>query len=230
MSKPAPKRRSLLAVLLRPALLLLPLAATALAGEPLPEAVSQVKRAVVVVNTFDERGKPLFRGSGFFVGGSRLVTNLHVVGTAARVEVKTFDGQTLRVAGAVAFDASRDLALLETSAPPAGVATLELEESGPSVGEEIFVVGHPNGGACEVTRGNALTLWRFQEAGEMLRITAAISRGSSGSPVVNLRGRVVGVATMNLRRSGDFYFAVPGQDILSLRPDRLAPFPLQAAP
>ena len=199
----------------------------AFAGEPVPGLVDHVKRAVVVVNSFDARGKLVAQGSGFFVGRERIVTNLHVVGTAARVEVRTFDGQTLSVEGVRAYDASRDLALLEADVPArTEVATLELEGALPRPGEEIFVVSNPRGAEWRVTNGHALAPWLLQELGEMIPFTAAVARGSSGGPVVNLEGRVVGIATMSLRRSRVFHLAVPGECAAALRPAALHTFPL----
>lgn len=200
------------------------------AGEPLPDLVSHVKRAVVIVNSFDGRGRLLAQGSGFFVGRERIVTNLHVVGTATRVEVKTFGGQTFAVEGVRAFDAKRDLALLEASVPATSeIAMLELAAASPRPGEEIFVVSNPRGAAWQVTSGLALAAWEFQELGAMLPFTAAVSRGSSGGPVVNLQGRVVGIATMSLRRAEEFHLAVPGECAAALRPEALLAFPLSSA-
>ena len=200
------------------------------AGEPASAIVDHVKRAVVVVNSFDARGKLLTQGSGFFVGRGRIVTNLHVVGTAARVEVRTFDGETFAVEGLRAYDPGRDLALLEASVPARSeVATLELAGARPLPGEEIFVVSNPRGAEWRVTSGHALAPWRLQEFGEMIPFTAAVSRGSSGGPVVNLEGRVVGIATMSFRRSGELHLAVPGECAAALRPEALHTFPLLPA-
>ena len=197
------------------------------AGEPLGAIVNHVKRAVVVVNSFDARGRLLSQGSGFFVGRERIVTNLHVVGTAARVEVRTFEGQTLSVEGVRAYDSNRDLALLEADVSArTEVATLELAGVLPHPGEEIFVVSNPRGAEWRVTNGHALAPWLLQELGEMIPFTAAVSRGSSGGPVVNLEGRVVGIATMSLRRSREFHLAVPGECAAALRPAALHTFPL----
>jgi S1-C subfamily serine protease len=195
----------------------------------LPDLVEHVKRAVVLVRAFDERGRPVAQGSGFFIAQKRVVTNLHVVGRAARVELLTFDGRPCPVAGALAYDAGRDLALLETAAPTTDVTTLPVEDSEPHAGEEIFVVSNPrDGGTWHVTRGTTLAPRIFQDFGRMVRITASISVGSSGGPVVNLRGRVVGVATMNLKASEESFFAVPAAPVRHLRPGLLMPFPLRA--
>lgn len=193
----------------------------------LPDIIRHVKRAVVVVNTFDARGRHLSQGSGFFVAANLIITNLHVVGSASRVEIETFDGQSYAVGGVVAFDAQRDLALLQPSTRASGVTTLVVEDSTPRAGEEIFVVSNPQGYAWQVSRGMTLALRNFQDIGELVRITASISHGSSGGPVVNLQGRVVGIATMNLTAAEELHFAIPGARIGHLRRGRLMPFPLQ---
>ncbi|HEV2705948.1 MAG TPA: serine protease [Pyrinomonadaceae bacterium] len=226
-----PERSHILGVFLAAALLCAnAIDASAHAHPTLSDLVEHVKRAVVIVHAFDERGRPVAQGSGFFIAQNRVVTNLHVVGRAARVELLTFDGRPCHVAGALAYDAGRDLALLETAAPPTDVTTLPVEASEPRAGEEIFVVSNPrDSGTWHVTHGTTLAPRNFQDLGRMVRITASISVGSSGGPVVNLQGRVVGVATMNLKASEESFFAVPGAPVRHLRPGPLMPFPLRAS-
>lgn len=206
-------------------------AAPSAALEPSAEflLLEHVKRAVVVVRSFDERGRVQARGTGFFVRPGQLLTNLHVVGRAARVEVVTFDGRAHAVAGLVALSEARDLALLQTGEGCEDVATLAVEASRPRDGEEIFVVGNPQGQAWEVSRGQTLSVWESQDVGALVRISARLGRGSSGSPVVNLRGRVVGVATLALRGVEESFFAVPSDEAARLRPSVLRPFPLEPA-
>ncbi|HEX5706514.1 MAG TPA: serine protease [Pyrinomonadaceae bacterium] len=191
--------------------------------------LEHVKRAVVVVRSFDERGRLQASGTGFFVRPGQLVTNLHVVGRASRVEVLTFDGRAHAVAGLVALSEARDLALLETGDACRDVATLAVEPSVARAGEEIFVVGNPQGRAWTVSRGHTLSVWESQDVGALVRISARLARGSSGSPVVNMRGRVVGVATLSLRAGEESFFAVPSDEAARLRPANLRPFPLQLA-
>lgn len=202
--------------------------ADAAATEPAADLLlDHVKRAVVVVNTYDERGRLQSQGSGFFVRRGQVVTNLHVVGRAARVEVRTFDGQSHAAAGVVAFSEARDLALLQTDCTSPDVSNLAVDERAPREGEEVFVVGNPQGRAWAVSRGQTLAVWESQDVGALVRISAAISRGSSGSPVVNMRGRVVGVATLTVSGGGDSFFAVPAEQAARLRPGDLKTFPLQ---
>lgn len=195
---------------------------------PPASLVEHVKRAVVVVNSYDERGRLLSQGSGFFVRQTQITTNLHVVGRAARVEVVTFGGRVRAVGGVVAMDGGRDLALLQLDGAPEGVRPLAFVESAPPAGEEVFVVSNPRGSLWEVSRGTTLGLRVFPELGPLVPFTASVARGSSGGPVVDLRGRVVGVATMGLlRAAGEDFFAVPAEHAARLRARTLMPFPLR---
>ena len=211
------------------ALLAVPPAAATVSWPMLPDLIRHVKQAVVIVNAYDERGRHLSQGSGFFVTANRIITNLHVVGRASRVEITTFDGQSSDAAGVIAFDGKRDLALLQALAPVSEETALTVEDSLPPTGDEIFVVSNPQGYTWQVSRGTTLALWDFQDLGELVGITASISQGSSGGPVVNRQGRVVGVATMSLKAAGEFYFAVPCDRIAQLRPGPLMRFPLQVS-
>ena len=195
-------------------------------GGPLPGLVEHVKRAVVIVNAFDSKERLLSQGSGFFIRQGLVITNLHVVGRASRVEVTTFGGATCAVEGVIALEEGRDLALLRVNGVPEGVATLPVSEVLPRAGEEVFVVSNPHGAPWDVSRGTALGPRDFPEIGRLVPITAPISRGSSGGPVVNLHGRVVGVATMGLRASEEQYFALPAEHVARLRPRSLITFPL----
>lgn len=189
------------------------------AEESLPNLIKRVKSAVVLITTYNEQGKPLQQGSGFFVERDRIITAFHVLGESSRVQIKTFDGKTYPVLGIAAANEKRDLVLLSVDASACHGATLEIEESLPRDGEEIIVVSNPLGSSWKVSKGITENVWDFQNLGELISITAAIAPGSSGGPVVNLRGRVVGVATMHMKAAGDLNFAVPGELITALRHD-----------
>src|SRR2546423_15394679 len=102
--------------------LLLACAAAAQAQEPqatLPELVRRVKPAVVSIITYDAKGNSLMTGSGFFIRPGQVITNLHVVADAHRVEVKTLDGKgrIYNSPGALAVDEEGDLAILSVDMP-----------------------------------------------------------------------------------------------------------------
>lgn len=195
-------------------------------GSRLPQSIERVKRAVVIVEALDARGATVSRGSGFFVRDDRIVTNLHVVGRATAVRVTTYAGETLSVEGVVALEERRDLALLQVGTASAYVETLTISEASPLAGEAVFVVSNPLGSPWDVSRGTTLVPRVLPDIGRLLPITAPISRGSSGGPVVNQSGQVVGVAALRLKSDVEEYFALPCEAVASLRPDALRPFPL----
>ena len=65
----------------------------------LPELVKRIKPSSVAIETFDSKGNPLSRGSGFFIATDRIVTNRHVIEKSSRVEVHLMDGKKFVVKG-----------------------------------------------------------------------------------------------------------------------------------
>jgi S1-C subfamily serine protease len=191
----------------------------------LTNITKHVKQAVVVITTYDKSEKPLLQGSGFFVETKYLITTLHLIKDAYRAQIRTFNGRTYPVEGIAALNEQRDLALLEIGGASKGWTTLAVEETMPTEGEEIIVVSNPQGASWTVSTGVIEAIWNFQGIGDLMRITAAISPGSSGGPVVNRRGRVVGIAAMHIDSADDLNFAVPSELIKALRPGPLRPLP-----
>jgi Flp pilus assembly protein TadD len=222
----------------------------ALAQEDLPKLVKKIQPAVVTVIAYDERGKLKAQGSGFFINQQgHFITNYHVLEGASRVEVKTFQGNRHQVKGVLAEDQGRDLTLaivyLGFSPHPiasgnpfdsipmaqnadqkiSNIASLKFSNSLPETGERIAVVGSPMGLEQTLSEGVVSALRQTEEFGEVLQITAPISPGSSGSPVVNMRGEVVGIATFLLKEGQNLNFAIPGSVALALKPGEVKPLP-----
>jgi len=158
-------------------------------------------------------------GSGFVAGpGVQVVTNLHVVAGSPNVELRFSDGQSVP-GTVVATDPEWDLALLEPlaavdSPPPA----LRLADSDRArVGQSVLAMGAPFGLQGTLTLGilsarRALPLPTGGVMRDVLQTDAAINPGNSGGPLVDARGRVIGVSTAIFSRSGGnqgIGFAVP---------------------
>ena len=130
-------RRSLLRLGL--ALFVFASAQVARAQESLPELVRRVKPSVVSVLTYDAKDEPLISGSGFFIRPGEVVTNLHVISGARRVEIHTLDGKgrTYPVAGLLAVDDEADLAVLKVELPAERSRPLTLTNTLPEEGEQV---------------------------------------------------------------------------------------------
>lgn len=192
-------------------------AARASAQETLPELVRRIKPSVVAVATFDARGEKLSRGSGFFVAADRVVTNRHVIEGAYRAEINFANGNTYKVSGVLAVDGEGDIALLQVDVPPGAVIPLSVVRTSPQEGESIVVIGNPLGLEGSVSNGIVSAVRDIKNFGRIIQITAPISPGSSGSPVVNMQGQVVGVATLQLTDGQSLNFAVPSERIAQLQ-------------
>ena len=178
-------------------------------AEPSAEVVARVKHAVVLITTYDQRGMPEKQGSGFFLTADRVVTNLHVVNTASQIRISTFTGRTFTADRILAADKNSDLALLQLSAPSSDATTLGLAEVEPLEGAPVMLVSHPLGAHWRVSAGEVGRSWSFFEVGERLQISADVLPGSSGGPVLNLEGCVIGIAVMHIESNDNLNFAVP---------------------
>jgi tetratricopeptide (TPR) repeat protein len=207
-------------------LLLLITASTVTAQQALPELVRKVKPAVVSIITYDSEGEPLMTGSGFFVDQCKVVTNLHVIRGATKVEVKMLDGKgrTYPAAGLLAVDTEGDLALMRVDVPQERARSIELASDLPDEGEKIFVIGNPLKLEGSVSDGIVSAVREVPNVGRIIQITAPISHGNSGSPVFNLRGQVLGVVTVKVTNGQNINLAIAAARVRELQGENVRPF------
>src|SRR5258705_13096574 len=182
----------------------------------LPELVRRIKPSAVAIETFDSRGDKLSRGSGFFIDSDRIVTNRHVIEGAYRAEAHSSTGKVYAVKGVLAVDAEGDIALLKID-PADQIKPLSLDKTSPQEGESIVVIGNLLGLEGSVTNGIVSAVRDIPTFGRIIQITAPISSGSSGSPVVNMQGQVIGIATLQITGGQSVNFAIPSERISQLQ-------------
>ena len=197
--------------------LLLTTPSAVVAQDELPELVRRIKPSAVAIETFDARGEKLSRGSGFFIAPDRVVTNRHVIENAYKAEIHSFTGAIYPVKGVVAIDAEADIALLRVDVPAAQARPLLLDRTSPQEGESVVVIGNPLGLEGSVSNGIVSAVRDIPTFGRIIQITAPISPGSSGSPVVNMLGQVIGVATLQVTGGQSVNFAIPSARISQLQ-------------
>lgn len=153
----------------------------------LQQNIPVLRSAVVTIE------RPGGTGSGFFISRSGyLLTNQHVIGRETFVRVKLITGREL-IAEVIRRDAGRDVALLKTE--PINFDPLAVAQAEPNIGEEVIAIGSPMGRTFEasVTRG-IVSGQRMIREQRYIQSDVAIFSGSSGGPLLNSRGEVVGVA------------------------------------
>jgi Tfp pilus assembly protein PilF len=153
-------------------------------------------KAVVMVIKYDEKGNEIGSGSGFIVRrDGAVVTNYHVIGMAKDIKVKAGD-KVFDVEGLIYTDKENDLAILKARAKDLPVVKLGVIGEA-NIGEHVYVIGNPSGLENTISVGLLRGIRKIDEKREILRTTTPVSPGSSGSPVFNRNGEVIGVATMS---------------------------------
>jgi len=197
----------------------------------LPELVRRVKPSVVSVLTYDLKGEPLISGSGFFVRPGEVMTNMHVIKGARRVEIHTLEGKgrTYPVTGALAIDEEADLALLKVDLPAERSRPLTMSTTLPDEGEQIFVIGNPLRLEGSVSDGIVSAIREVPDLGRIIQVTAPVSHGNSGSPLFNMRGEVIGIVTVKVTNGQNINLALGITRVAELRGNESMSFEQVAA-
>jgi V8-like Glu-specific endopeptidase len=189
----------------------------------IPAIAKAANGAIVSIVMSDKDGHPLAQGSGFLVSKDGLVvTNYHVIAEGTSAVVKLPDGAFYVVEGVVASDKARDVAVVK--AHGGNFRTLTLGNSDRlQVGEEVVAIGNPLSLESTVSNGIVSGIRTVEKlGGKFLQITTPISPGSSGGPLFNMAGDVVGITTMYLEGGENLNFAIPVNDAKSLLQNRSA--------
>ena len=146
-------------------------------------------------------------GSGFFVGKNIIATNYHVIEGATIAYCFTNNSDTkYNIEGFLAIDTSADLILLKVEG--LNGTSLKMASKSVVVGQKIFVLGSPKGLPATISDGLVSGLRNFNEH-KFIQITAPISPGSSGGPILNSNGELVGVSVGQINGGQNLNFAIP---------------------
>jgi S1-C subfamily serine protease len=168
------------------------------------EIYREATPSVVLIDTFDDQGRKLAQGSGFVVSsGGSVLTNYHVIRGAYSAVVRFANNETAPILGVVGYDQGRDVAVVtvaSATAPPLSLGTA----SSLQVGDRLVALGSPEGLQNTTSEGIVSAL-----RGGLIQMSTPISHGSSGGPVLDAHGRVVGIAVAIVAAGENLNFAVP---------------------
>jgi tetratricopeptide (TPR) repeat protein len=181
------------------------------------DVVRSATPGVVTIMVFDSTGRPLGQGSGFFIDAEHIITSRHVIEGGDRAEFRLSNGKVFAIDGVNADDPRADLASLSVRVPLGEAHPLPLAETSVEVGEGVLAIGTPLGFELTVSNGIVSSRRTLPGVGVMLQITAPVSHGSSGGPVLNRRGEVVGVTTSVIDKGQNLNFATPVEGIRTLK-------------
>ncbi len=179
---------------------------------PFPAATRSLARVPAKSGTFAANAESLLaatvlveaagHGSGFFVSSDGyLLTNAHVVGQMAQVRVEVAPGR-VAIGEVVARDPRRDVALVKVAIPATEPAALALAL--PAVGSEVYAIGAPLSATLSdtVTKGIVSAIRREPDGLVYIQADVDIQAGSSGGPLTDAAGNVVGMAVLGVQLAG----------------------------
>ena len=177
------------------------------------QAVRRVAPAVVKIIATDSSGFSVSQGSGFIIAANGvIISNYHVIQGAKVVEILTSSGIKYPLQGVVDFDVKRDLVVLKIDADELPYVKLGKSRT-LDIEERVLALGYPAGFDLVPTKGH---LGKRRNEGKMrwLQHSASILPGSSGGPLINMKGEVVGINAAFQLGDSQQNFAIPIEYIL----------------
>src|SRR6218665_3680563 len=195
---------------------LLLLAPLTIFGQAATEIAKAGIESTVSIVALDKISQPLAYGSGFIIDDETIVTNVHVIEGCSSVYVLlNRQEKKYSVSGYVAIDRTNDLVILKASGLYGAKLTLG-SETFPEIGEKIYAIGNPKGLNGTFSEGIISGIRSFA-ANQVLQITAPISPGSSGGPILNSAGQVVGIAFASFSAGQNLNLAIPVKYLSNLK-------------
>lgn len=190
-----------------------------------PELAEKIRRSLVSVKVVGRDGKEASFASGFVISKDGLIaTAFHSVAEGYGIAIEDSDGNELQVTHVHARLPAADLVVLKVDADK--LAPLTLASTTPPDGAAVVAMGHPQGLRNSVATG--IVSRREEIDGiQMLQLSMPVERGSSGEPVVNTLGRVVGIVTLKSSIQDATGYAVPVQHLQRMLEDP-APMPIES--
>jgi serine protease Do len=201
-------------------------------SESLPDLVQKNEKAIFKIFTFDHDGDASFTGSGFFIDDEGTgVTNHHVMEEAVSAFVKLPDGSIFEVEKIITERTDIELCKFQIITNGKKTPFIKLDQSLPLKGSAIFVIGSPKGLDNSVSTGIIAAVRKNEYLsesnfdffsdyyqGDLIQFTAPFYHGNSGSPIMNMRGKVVrvGAAGVEDNESESINIAFPIQALDSL--------------
>jgi tetratricopeptide (TPR) repeat protein len=183
-----------------------------------PDIVLNQKKAVVTIYINDKEGKQIITGSGFIIDSNGIIaTNYHVISKWLEaleniLFIKMENGAYFPIEELLTSDEENDIAIFKVEGKELPTVKLATDYE-PKQGEGVIVIGSPIGLETTVSDG---IISNIRGKGGLIQITAPISPGSSGSPIFNSKGEIIGVATFLIQGGQNLNFAIPVKYVATL--------------
>lgn len=180
-------------------------------GQTVEQTISRIRNAVFTVYAEDSNGQPFASGSGFFISPEGIgVTNFHVLEGADNGHIKDANGNVYKIKNIIDYNPKYDLIKFRIEKKQnVPVKSLHLATLSPKQGQTVISFSNPLGEfENTASTGIVSSLRQMRDYENVIQITAPISHGSSGSPVLDISGNVIGIATFGFEQGQSLNFAV----------------------
>jgi hypothetical protein len=203
------------------------------AQSTLSSAINKSLPAVFLIRTYDVNDNEIAQGTGFFIDSlGKGVTNYHVLAGASKAQITMSDGREYPIERLWAMDELHDVigfAIRNTSKQK--FKFLKLNSKSPQLGEEVFTIGNPSGLSFTTSNGIVSSVREDEKDGTIIQTTTPISPGSSGSPLLNLKGQVIGIISFSYVNGQNLNFAFSSKYITSMKDNGVNyPYPVDDNP
>jgi S1-C subfamily serine protease len=196
------------------------------------EIIGSTLEKTVMIIALDDNYQPLGIGSGFLVGkNGEIATNYHVIEGASSALVKFVNKEEKFEVNSILQKSEKlDLAIIQINYSQSPLLLGDDELS--SIGDKIYAIGNPGGLEGTVSEGIISGFRKVDEKFRLMQITAPISPGSSGGPVINQKGQVIGIASASIMIGQNLNFAVPSKKLIEIisKPKLNLPFSKTSLP
>jgi hypothetical protein len=172
--------------------------------------------SVVLIEIYSDDGKVSGSGTGFIVSSDgAILTNYHVIAHTKRATVRLANDDAYDDVTVLDIDKRKDIALIKIKA--VGLPYLTLGRSASAeVGDEVYVVGNPLGILQNTFSEGILSGIRQGDGYRLFQLSTPVSHGSSGSPVFDTNGNVIGIIKSTIEEGQNLNFAIPIDYVLGM--------------
>jgi len=194
------------------------------APESIGDLFNKVNGATATIVTYDSAHQLFKQGSGFFINKKGyFITCYHVMKGAYGAYVQIEDKKKYAVDYVVAADKEKDLIKLAIHIPGGTLSPgmwIGIDDKRPKIAERVLVISTPMGLTRTVSDGIISAIRKLPTKGLVYQMTVPISPGSSGSPVIDMNGKVIGVSFLQLVEGQNLNFSIPSKFIFGLKNDK----------
>ncbi len=177
------------------------------------EIYEMTKNSIGEITTYDRHGDELALGTGFvYATDGKIITNYHVIEESCSASID-LNGSTYTIQSVLAYDKEIDLAILKVNA---SLSPLSISYDEPTVGETAYAFGSSRGLTGTFSQGIVTCANRTLDGVSYVQHDAATSGGNSGGPLINEKGKVIGIHTLTIKDSQNLNFAIATSEIKNL--------------